>query len=93
MRRLSLGLAVLLSTGCYHATIETGVTPSAQVIEQSWAHSFVYGLVAPATVNTTSQCPRGVAKVETRHSFLNGLVAGLTWGLYTPISIKVTCAQ
>jgi hypothetical protein len=33
-----------------------------------------------------------VAKVETRHSFLNQLVGILTLGIYTPMHIKVTCA-
>ena len=61
-----------------------------QVIDIPWAHSWVYGLVPPAPVNASSQCTNGVAKVETEMSFLNGLV-GLTWGIYTPIHIKVTC--
>lgn len=30
--------------------------------------------------------------VETKMSFVNGLVAGLTFSLYTPIHITVTCA-
>jgi hypothetical protein len=30
--------------------------------------------------------------VETKHSFLNGLVASLTLAMYTPMSIEVTCA-
>ncbi|NNK65052.1 MAG: hypothetical protein HKO98_17750, partial [Gemmatimonadetes bacterium] len=29
--------------------------------------------------------------VETQHSFLNGLVAGLTFGIFTPMTITVTC--
>lgn len=38
------------------------------------------------------KCPKGVAKVETLMSFLNGLVSGLTLGILTPWSIRVTCA-
>ena len=30
--------------------------------------------------------------VETEHSFLNWLVGAVTFGIYTPIHIKVTCA-
>ena len=88
----ALTAAALLFTGCYHATIETGRAPSPQQIDIPWANSFVYGLVPPATVDAEAQCTSGVARVETQHSFLNGLVQFLTFGLYTPIHITVTCA-
>ena len=78
--------------GCYHATIETGLTPSAQVIDIPWAASWVAGLVPPATVEAGQECPNGVAIVETQHSFLNQVVAGLTFGIFTPMHITVTCA-
>jgi hypothetical protein len=52
----------------------------------------VLGLVPPETVETASECTNGVAKIETRLSFLNQLVGLLTIGIYTPMSIKVTCA-
>lgn len=92
-RLLALGLVVVLSTGCYHATIETGATPSMQVIEKPWASGWIYGLVPPSTVATAQQCTNGVAKIETQLSFANQLVNFLTGGIYTPMSIKVTCAQ
>jgi hypothetical protein len=87
-----LTLAASLAA-CYHATIETGLTPSTQVLEQRFASSWIYGLVPPKTVQTASRCPDGVAKVETHLSFLNQLVHILTLGIYTPMHIKVTCAQ
>ena len=93
MRKLTVVCsALVLSLGCYHATIETGAAPAQTVIDKQWANSFVYGLVPPETIDSQAKCPNGVSKVETQHSFLNGLVAGLTFGIYTPISIKVTCA-
>jgi Bor protein len=78
--------------GCYHAVVETGRAPNGQVVEQEWAHSFIGGLIPPSVVETASQCPNGVARVETQHSFLNMLAAGLTFGLYSPITITVACA-
>lgn len=93
MRRLVLVLSVLLLSGCFHAQVTTGATPSAQTIEKPWAMSFIYGLVPPPVTETAAQCPKGVAKVETRISFLNGVVAALTFSLVTPMEIKVTCAQ
>ena len=88
---LSAALAPLVA--CYHATIETGLTPSTEVLEQSFASSWIYGLVPPKTVSTSSRCPDGVAKVETQHTFVNQLVGVLTLGIYTPMHIRVTCAQ
>ena len=86
-------LIVLLGiNACYHATIETGLPASTQVIEESFAASWVDGLVPPSTVATAAKCPNGVAKVETQLSFVNQLVGAITFGIYTPMEIKVTCA-
>lgn len=85
--------AVLVLVGCYHAVIDTGLAPSPVTIDQQWASGFIYGLVPPNPVGTMQKCPHGVAKVETQHSFLNSLVAGITVGIYTPMTITVTCAQ
>jgi len=95
MRRPLLAvLAAFTLGGCYHATVNTGVTPGTRQIEQPWAMSFAYGLVPPETVNAMAECgSAGVARVETQHSFLNSLVAAITFGIVTPIEITVTCGQ
>jgi len=95
MRKLSLlvaGAAILASTACYHAVIDTGRPASGQVIEQPWAMSFAFGLVPPPVVETAAKCPNGIAKVETQWSFLNGLVNIVTFGIVTPMDIRVSCA-
>ena len=91
-RWLSACALLALSIGCYHATIETGATPSAEVISKSFASGWIFGLVPPSTVSTAAKCPAGAAKVETQLSFVNQLVSLLTLGIYTPMAIKVTCA-
>lgn len=91
-RIAATGVALLLS-GCYHATVETGLTPSTLTLEQRWANSWIYGLVPPETINTSARCTNGVARVETQLSFLNQLVGVLTLGIYTPMDVRVTCAQ
>jgi hypothetical protein len=70
-----------------------GLTPSAQVVEKSFAAGWLFGLVPPSTVQTASKCPHGAAKIETQLSFVNQFVAWLTAYIYTPMSIKVTCAE
>lgn len=91
--KVTLGVLVLAATACFHATVETGLTPSATVIDKSWASGWIYGLVPPSTVQTASKCPSGVAKVETERSFLTSFVGLLTAFIYTPMAIKVTCAE
>jgi hypothetical protein len=90
--KLAAVTALLSLAGCYHAIINTGLSPSSEVIDQPWASGWVYGLVPPKPVDTMAKCKSGVAKVETLHSFLNSLVGALTFGIYTPMTIKVTCA-
>ncbi len=89
----SLFALVLVSAGCFHATIETGRPASSTVSDKGWAHGFLWGLVPPSTVETAQKCPSGVAKVETQQSFLNLLANLITSGLYSPMQITVTCAS
>jgi len=89
---LVLALLVALPA-CYHATIQTGLPAGNSVIEKSFASGWLWGLVPPSPVSTMSRCPSGVSKVETQLSFVNQLVNFLTGGIYTPMSIKVTCAS
>jgi len=88
----ALVLGAMLLTGCYHVTVISGTSPSPTVVDKPWQNSFVYGLVPPPELNVKDQCPNGVQKVETETSFVNGLVGALTWSLYTPIHVKVTCS-
>src|SRR6266566_2009261 len=65
--RLTIPFVVLaLCAGCYHATIETGLAPSNQVVEKSFASGWIIGLIPPSTVETQAKCASGVSKVETQ---------------------------
>ena len=92
VRTMMIGAACVALAGCYHARIETELTPSTVTIEEPFASSWIFGLVPPKLVETAEKCTDGVAIVETRQSFVNGLVAVVTLGIYTPMEIKVTCA-
>lgn len=83
----------LFLSGCYHAQITTGAPASNEVYQNAWAHSFIAGLVPPGIVNAEDHCSNGVAKVETRHSFLNLLAQMITFSIYSPMEITVTCAS
>lgn len=85
-------LVVLSTSACYHATVDTGRPSNGVTVSKNWAHGFLFGLIPPSTLETASQCPNGVAKVETQLSFLNQLANFITGGIYTPMQISVQCA-
>ena len=91
--RTVAALALLALSGCYHYTIVTGAPAADKTVGRNWQKSFILGLVPPDTISTRAECPNGVASFETTHSFLNGLVANISYNLFTPISTKYTCAS
>jgi hypothetical protein len=93
LKALALAAASLAVTACYHVTVVSNAQPSATVVDRPWQHSFIYGLVPPAEINVKQECPRGVAKVETEQSFVNGLASAVTQGIYSPIHTVITCAK
>lgn len=94
MNKLTILLVALSLSfaSCYNASVITDKTPSNVVIDKPWALGFVYGLIPPATIDASETCENGIAKVETKLSFLNQLVNGLTFGIVSPMHITVTCA-
>src|SRR5687768_4299844 len=97
MHRIRLTAAALLcaalTSACYRVTVTTGAAPAATVVDKPWANGFVFGLVPPPPVDVAQECPGGnVSKVVTQQSFLNGLATAVTWNIYTPMQITVTCA-
>ena len=92
MARTTLAALFLLTAGCYHASIESGMKPGNDKIEKDWAAGWAWGLVGPEPIEAKSKCTSGLSKVETEHSFLNGLVGFLTLGIYTPMHLTVTCS-
>jgi hypothetical protein len=85
-------LLSLASVGCYHAVVTTGRAPGDRVIARRSASAFLLGIIPPEVIDAGPECPGGVATVETRHSFVNVLLGFATVGVYTPVTIVVTCA-
>lgn len=91
--RAVAALALIALSGCYRYTIVTGAPAASKTVGSNWQKFFVLGLVPADTIQTKAQCPGGVASFETQHSFLNSLVGGITYNIFTPISTKFTCAS
>ncbi|MGH7677470.1 MAG: Bor/Iss family lipoprotein [Gemmatimonadaceae bacterium] len=91
-RALTLAAVCLLTSACFHQVVQTGRTPGSTVVSKPWTATWVFGLVEAQTIDVTQQCPGGIATVATKMSFLNGLAAGVTFGIYSPRDVTVTCA-
>lgn len=81
----------LLLSGCYQAKVTTQKEPSNKVVQESFASSFIYGIV-PAKVDVSDECPNGIASAERKFSFVNMVVNTITLGIYLPQNVTVTCA-
>ena len=89
---IAMALALVLS-GCFHQVVQTGRTPGTTVVEKPWTATWLWGIVPASPIDVTANCPGGIATVETKQSFMNGLVGVLTLGIFTPRDVKVTCAS
>ena len=80
-----------LLTSCYTYTsvVGEGAKGTQKVTETN--HYVVYGL-APINVSDTKVMAGGAKDytITTTHTFINGLVGGITLGIYTPTTTTVT---
>lgn len=81
----------LMLTACYHTITTTNLNPGAKV-SNDWAPAFIYALV-PAKVDAQAMCKgKPIQAVESQASFLNMVVGWITFGIFTPMTVTVTCA-
>ena len=83
----------MTGSGCYHNTITMGTTPEAfPTHNEQWRLYFIHGLVnINSDIHLGQTCPNGVARIETRTSFLNVLLFGLSAMVVTPKTTQVWC--
>ena len=61
------------------------------MVEDEWQNFWLGGLIGHYRLDVERLCPTGDATIEAKQTFLNGLVAALTSGIYTPTTVKVRC--
>lgn len=92
MKKLILTLA--LSTflvGCYSSTFQYS-NKSPGRTEQVGRTFLIFGLVnSNEVLRAQDLCPEGVQGVETIHTFGNMFLSCLTFNIYTPNTVRVTC--
>lgn len=83
--------AGVMLTSCYSYTTVVGKGAQGNEKVNKWNHYAVFGL-APVDVSDAKEMVEGAEDytVTTKHSFITGLVSGLTFGVYTPTTTTVT---
>ena len=92
MKMMAIAFASsILLTSCYSYTSVVGSGAQGNSETKEWNHYVVYGL-APVGVSDSKAMAGGAENytVTTKHSFVNGLVAAITFGIYTPTTTTVT---
>ncbi len=84
-------VAATMLTSCYSYTSTVGKGAQTGVKTTKWNHYVIAGL-APVGVSDSKQMADGAEDytVHTRQTFINGLISGITFGIYTPTTTTVT---
>jgi hypothetical protein len=91
-KRTLIAAGFLMLTACYHTITTTNLNPGPTHTEQ-WVPTFIYGLV-PGKVDAGKLCGgKPVQAVDSQASFLNMVVGAITFGIFTPMQVTVTCTS
>lgn len=87
---LSMVALCVLMTSCYSYTSVVGTGSQGNNEVTKWNHYLIGGL-APVGVSDSKAMSIGADNytVHTRHSFVNGLVNFITFGIYSPTTTTV----
>ncbi|PRP67217.1 Bor family protein [Nonlabens agnitus] len=87
---LALVALVVLLSSCYAQTMVVGQGAQGNTTVSQWNHYLIGGL-APIDVSKPEEMAAGKEDytVETKHSFVNGLLNVITFGIYTPTTTTV----
>ena len=90
--RLSVAFTIsVMLTSCFSYTSVVGKGAQGNASVTQWNH-YVIGGLAPVGVSDSKVMAAGAEDytVFTRQSFVNGLIAALTFSIYTPTTTTVT---
>jgi hypothetical protein len=88
--------AAFLLAGCASVTVRPngGAKTSAKPDYQQSKNYFFWGLAGEHTIDVTTICEgKTVEQIQSQYTFVNGLLGGITLGIYSPKSAKVWCSM
>lgn len=88
---LALALICVCFSSCYVNTFNVGKGAQSNQSVSKWNHYVLFGL-APVGVSNPNELAGGATDytVTIQHSFVNGLLNAITFGLYSPTTTTVT---
>ncbi len=93
--RLALLALTALSSGCYRASLSSGLPPgdAAPDYDFRWKHAFLFGVADnDADLDLFVVCPHGWAEIDEQHDILTATTTLGTLGIYTPRRVTIVCA-
>ncbi|MFN3454918.1 MAG: Bor family protein [Pseudobdellovibrio sp.] len=92
MKKLIL-VAAILASGCATQTFKLSEgQPKSIPSYEGTSHFIFWGIGQEKNLDPKEVCgTRKVSQVQTQYSFLNGLLSGITWGIYSPRDYAVFC--
>lgn len=94
VRAATAALVCLGLNGCYKATFIRDAKAVRGEEHEQWTTFFLYGLIGTEEIDVKEFCPDGdAAVVRTGGNFGTGFVGAITFGIYTPRKVYVTCAK
>ena len=91
MKQLFLALAIMfVASSCYSVKYNVGNGPQGKGTVQAKNHFLIYGL-APLNENDPAKLAGEATdyQVEIVHTFVDGLLNAITFGIYTPTTMIV----
>jgi len=92
--RAFLFASLFLATGCFHVSYVSNKPQAATPAYDGWHSDVVWGLAEVSDpVDVPKLCPGGFARIESQLTFVQGLVQYITFGIYNPQNVTVTCGS
>ena len=88
-------VVTMLLASCSTQTFNVSGMPMSKLRTDNMQTFFISGLGQEQKIDAGNVCggPERVAKVQVKQTFLDGLLGGLTLGIYTPRTAKVFCTS
>lgn len=91
MKNFIIVLAMVFTfSSCYVHKVQVGEGAQSGVVEKAKQHNFIGGLASGKTPDTQKMA-KGSKNYEvvTKHSFIDLLISGITFGIYNPTTVSV----
>ncbi len=87
---LGLGLTACYTTKMVYSELEDAPKGEVHRMRQ---HTFIGGYFSPGTTDLSRVCPQGIREVKTQVAGAGLLIRWVTFGIWIPVRITVTCAE